>query len=85
MSALDALKIVDGYFEDNRFIMRGLAGRAVFGTYTAAGLLSLANVISSRGEALRFTIDNDKHIELTAAQSKQFRSELLAIANELED
>jgi hypothetical protein len=85
MSVIDTFEVIDGYFEGNRFLMRGLIGHAVLGAYTVEGLLSLARVIDSRGEVLRFSIDNDKNIELTSSQSKQLRSELFAIAAELKN
>lgn len=84
MGVIDTLEVIDGYLDGNRFVMRGLTGRAVLGAYTIEGLFSLARVIDSRGEALCFTIDNDKRVELTAVQSQQLRSELLIIAKELE-
>lgn len=83
MSVIDTFEIIDGYYDDQRFVMRGLAGKAVNYVYKVEGLLSLARIINNSCEAVDFTIDHDTQINLTVSQFKKFRIELLAIANEL--
>jgi hypothetical protein len=83
MSVIDQLEIVDGYFDGERFIMRGIAGYAVFGTYKAEGLRSMARLIQE-GEPLQFTIDKERTIFVPVEQNGRLKQELLMIADELE-
>lgn len=84
MSAIDELKVIDGYFEDERFVMRGIAGFAVYGTYKADGLRSMARLIHD-DEPFSLTIDKDRVIHIPVEQNKQIKKELNMIATELEE
>lgn len=83
MSVTDNLEIIDGYFVDGRFIMRGIAGHAVVGTYKANGLRSMARLIQE-GEQLNFTIDKERTIFVPVEKNGQLKRELFMIADELE-
>lgn len=47
MSIIDQLQIVEGYFDGNRFRLRGIAGYAVDAVYAAEGLRSMARLIQA--------------------------------------
>jgi hypothetical protein len=80
---IDELKIIDGYFEADRFIMRGIAGHAIYGAYKAEGLRSLARLIHD-DEPFSFSIDKDRTIFVPFELNKQIIKELNMIADELE-
>ncbi|WP_338754874.1 hypothetical protein [Bacillus sp. FJAT-52991] len=80
---IDELKIIDGFFDGERFIMRGMAGFAVYGTYKADGLRSLARLIHD-DESFSLTIDKDRAIHIPVEQNEQIKMELNMIADELE-
>lgn len=80
---MDELKIIDGFFDGERFVMRGIAGFAVVGTYKAAGLRSLARLIHDN-EPFSLTIDKDRVIHIPMQQNKQIKKELNMIADELD-
>jgi hypothetical protein len=82
MHILDELKVIDGYFEGDRFIMRGISGHAIYGVYKAAGLSSLARLIHDN-EPFSFTIDKDKVIHVPVELNKQLKKEMFLIAEEL--
>ncbi|MDQ0233022.1 hypothetical protein [Metabacillus malikii] len=85
MATIDTLTILDGYIDGKVFMLRGLAGYAVKSRYNVEGISSLARLIDSRGEEFILTIDRERQVMLTVAQSLQLRKELLALAEELED
>jgi hypothetical protein len=82
MSVIDNLEIIDGYFDGEQFIMRGIAGYAVFGTYKAKGLRSLANLIGD--DPLNFKVDKERSIFVPVEKNAQLKKELLLIADQLE-
>ncbi|ODA14957.1 hypothetical protein A5N86_17215 [Geobacillus thermoleovorans] len=45
MDIWDSLQVLDGYFQDDFFICRGILGHAVYHRYTASDLRLFANVI----------------------------------------
>lgn len=83
MSTIDNLKLIDGYFDGNRFIMRGISGHAIVGTYKAEGLRSLARLIHD-DEPFSFTIDKEKFVRVPVDLNVQLKKELNMIADELE-
>ncbi|MFS0662371.1 hypothetical protein AB1L07_26405 [Niallia alba] len=83
MAIIDDLKVIDGYFEENRFIMRGIAGYSLQGTYKAEGLLSLSRLIHD-DEPFKFIIDNDKFVSVPVELNKELRKELRIIADEIQ-
>lgn len=83
MAVIDQLEIIDGYFEDNKFIMRGIAGHAMIGTYKAEGMRSLARLIQD-SEPFSFTIDKERTIFVPVELNLQLKKELNMIADELE-
>lgn len=83
MAAIDQLEVIDGYFDGDRFIMRGLGGNAVQGIYRAEGLSSLARIIHDN-EPFSFTIDKDRTLFVPVELNKQIKKELNLIADELE-
>lgn len=82
MAVIDQLEIIDGYFEDNRFIMRGIAGVAVEGKYKADGLYSLVRLIHD-DEPFSFTIDKERTVFVPVEFNVKLKRELNMIANEL--
>lgn len=83
MATIDELKVIDGYFAGNRFIMRGLGGNALEGFYKAEGLYSLARIIHDK-EPFSLTIDKDRTLFIPVELNKQIKKELFLIAEELE-
>ena len=83
MDLFDELKIIDGVLGDDKFIMRGIAGYAVYGSYKAEGLRSMARLIHDN-EPFSLTIDKDKFIRVPVEANKQIKYELNLIADELE-
>jgi hypothetical protein len=83
MSVIDNLEIIDGYFDGNRFMLRGIAGYGVTGTYKADGLRSMARLIQE-GEPLQFTIDKERTIFVPVEKNRKLKQELFMIADELE-
>lgn len=75
MSEIDHLEVIDGYFEDDHFIMRGIAGHAMIGTYKADGIRSLARVIHD-DEPFSFTIDKNKLIRVPVEANVRIKYEL---------
>jgi hypothetical protein len=84
MNTVDTDTILDGYVSGRSFILREIAGYAIYGKYSAEGLASFARLIDSKGEVFVVTIDNERQVRLTVEQSIQLRKELLALAGELE-
>lgn len=83
MSVIDELKVIDGYFDGDRFIMRGIGGYAVEGFYKAEGLTSLARLIHDN-EPFSFIIDKNRTIFVPVEINRQLKNELFMIAEELE-
>lgn len=83
MAVIDELKVIDGYFDEDRFIMRGLGGNALEGFYKAEGLYSLARLIHDK-EPFSFIIDKDRTLFVPVELNKQIKKELFLIAEELE-
>lgn len=79
---IDQLEVIDGYIEEDCFIMRGIAGHTMIGTYRAAGLRSMARLIDDT--PMSFTIDKEKFIRVPVELNKQIKKELNMIADELE-
>lgn len=82
MSAMDHLEIIDDYFDGERFIMRGIAGYAVQGTYKEDGLRSMAR-LTQEGEPLRLTIDKERAIFVPVEKNARLKQELFMIADQL--
>ncbi|EMI11258.1 hypothetical protein [Anoxybacillus gonensis] len=83
MSVIDQLEVIDGYFEDNIFYMRGIAGYAIEGRYKAAGLRSMARLIDEN-EPFSFIIDKEMMVHVPVELNKRIIQELNMIADELE-
>ena len=83
MDVIDELRIIDGVFLDEVFIMRGIAGHAVYVSYKADGLRSMARLIHD-DEVFSLTIDKDKFIRIPVEANKQLKYELNLITDELE-
>lgn len=77
------LTVFDGFIDNNRFIMRKMAGCEVQGTFKAEGLRSLARLIEPN-QPFNYVIDKDNHIKVPGEMSKQVQLELNLIASELE-
>lgn len=84
MSAIDNLEIIDGYFDGERFIMRGIAGYAVHGAYRADGLRSMARLMQGN-DPVNITIDKDRVIKVPVELNGKLVTELNMIADELEN
>lgn len=83
MDIIDELRIIDGVFADGRFIMRGIAGHAVYDIYSTQGLRSMGRLILE-GEPINIVIDKDKKIHVPLELNGQLKRELFMIADELE-
>lgn len=83
MAVIDELKLVEGYFDDDRFIMRGIGGNVLQGVYKADGLTSMARLIHDN-EPFSFTISKESTLFVPVELNKQIKKELLLIAGELE-
>lgn len=83
MAVIDELKVIDGYFDGDIFIMRGIAGFAIDGKYKADGLSSMARLIDDT--PMSFTIDKERVVHIPVEKNKEIKKELLLIANELEN
>lgn len=84
MAVIDELEVIDGIFEDDRFIMRGIAGHAVYGFYKAEGLASMARLIHD-DTPFSLTIDKERTISIPIELNKRIIKELFMIAEELEN
>ena len=80
---MDELMLVEGYFEGDRFIMKGIGGNALQGVYKADGLTAMASLIHDN-EPFSFTIGSDRVLFVPVESNKQIKKELLLIARELE-
>jgi hypothetical protein len=83
MSVIDQLQVIDGYFEDDVFYMRGIAGYAVEGRYKAKGLRSMARLIDEN-EPFSFIIDKETMVHVPLELNARIKKELNMIADELE-
>lgn len=83
MAVIDELKIIDGYFEGSRFLMRGINGYAVHDYYKADGIASFARLIDDN-DPLTIVIDKECKIVVPVEMNKQIKKELFMIAEELE-
>ncbi len=83
-NVLDSLKIIDGHFidEGHRFLVRGIAGHAVYERYNADGLRSLSRLVG--GDRLHLTIDGDRTITLELEDANRYAYELAMIADVLD-
>lgn len=77
------LEVIEGHFEGERFIMKGIGGYDISGTYKANGLLSMARLIDD-DEPFSFYMGNDKSVFVPVELNKQIRKELFLIAEALE-
>jgi hypothetical protein len=84
MSIMDQLKVIDGYFDDNAFHMRGIGGLALKeGRFKANGLRSMARLIHEN-EPFSFTIDKETIVHVPIELNKRIKQELFMIADWLE-
>jgi hypothetical protein len=83
MSIIDQLEVIDGYFDDDSFYMRGIAGFAIEGRYKANGLRSMARLIDEN-EPFAFIIDRERKVYVPIEFNKRIKQELFMIADELE-
>ncbi|MBW9219802.1 hypothetical protein CI793_12320 [Anoxybacillus ayderensis] len=80
---LDQLEVIDGYFDDNVFYMRGIGGYAIEGRYKAKGLRSLARLIDEN-EPFSFIVDKETIVHVPVELNKRIKQELNMIADELD-
>lgn len=81
---IDNLKVIDGYFDGERFIARGIAGHAITGAYKADGLRTWARLID-KGEGFHLTIDKERSVYIAPEQADTLRQELHLIADYIEN
>lgn len=84
MSAIDELRLLDGYIEGDKFIMRGILGHAVYSAHNAENLRMMAFSINEQGSNFTIDIDDQKAIHINKEQSKQLRKEYLLLVDDLE-
>ena len=80
---MDRLQVIDGYFSDNAFYMRSMAGFPLEGRFKAAGLRSLARLIDEN-EPFSFTLGSNTMIHVPVELNRQLKNELFMIAERLE-
>ncbi|WP_199425730.1 hypothetical protein [Thermaerobacillus caldiproteolyticus] len=83
MDILDQLQLIDGYFEDDSFYMRSIAGFSLEGRYKAAGLRYLA-VLIDENEPFSFTIGSNTMIHVPVELNEKLKQELNMIADTLD-
>jgi hypothetical protein len=79
---IDNLKLIIGFIENDRFIMRGILGNAVLGSYRADGLISIARLIQE-GEPLKLVFDKELCISIPIDLNLMLREEIITICNYL--
>jgi hypothetical protein len=84
MSVIDQLEVIDGYFEDDSFYMRGIAGYAIEGRYKEDDLRSLARLIQE-DEPFNIIIDSERTVFVPVELNAKIKQELFMIADELEE
>jgi hypothetical protein len=77
------LELIDGYFEDDAFYIRSIAGFAMEGRYKSHGLRSLARLIDDN-EPFSFTIGKDTFVHVPVEINAKLKRELMMIADELD-
>jgi len=77
------LRMVDGYFDKDTFVMKGLNGHALEGRYKAKGLRSMARLIGS--DPITLIIDKYNRIRIPVDLNNRYKLELNMIADELEN
>ena len=82
MSIIGELKLIDGFFDDDSFFMRGINGYAIHHVYKAEGIRSLGRRIGKKSVTLRLDEKNTLHIPKEL--NEQLAKELFMIADELE-
>lgn len=78
------LKVLDGFIEGDKFILRGILGHAVYFVHNAENLRSMGRLIDSKGEAFVIRIDKDKTVLINKEQSLQLQKEYFLVADRLE-
>ncbi|ARP44490.1 hypothetical protein AB4J90_18925 [Geobacillus thermodenitrificans] len=77
------LQVIDGYFDDNTFYMRSIAGFPLEGRFKAAGLRSLARLIDEN-EPFSFIMGQNTMIHVPVVLNRQLKQELFMIVEKLE-
>jgi len=80
---IEELKVIDSYCDEDTFIMCGIAGHAIRGTYKSDGLLLLVGLIHEN-EPFSIRIDQERTFFVPVELNKQIKKELSMIAAELE-
>lgn len=83
MDIWDSLQVLDGYFQDDVFICRGILGHAFYHCYTSSELRLFANFIRE-DKPFTFTIDSERTVLFPVALNGQLKRELLLLADELD-
>lgn len=76
---IDELQLLDGFFDNDSFILRGILGHAVFESYKLEGLLSFSRLIQE-GEPLRIIIDDGLSIPVPLQLNLRLKNELEMLA-----
>ncbi|MGG2972198.1 hypothetical protein [Geobacillus stearothermophilus] len=77
------LQVINGYFDDNAFYMRSIAGFPLEGRFKAAGLRSLARLIDET-EPFSFIMGPNTMIHVPVELNRQLKQELFMIVEKLE-
>lgn len=77
------MKLIDGYIEGDRFIMKAIGGQEVNGIYRADGLRSFARLMDDNTPTT-LTIDKDNQIYIPKELNREISKQLFKIADELE-
>jgi hypothetical protein len=84
LSMMKRLQVIDGYFGDNAFYMRSIAGFPLEGRFKAAGLRSLVRLIDEN-EPFSFIMGPNTMIHVPVKLNRQLKKELFMIAEKLDE
>lgn len=83
-AVIDELRIIDGVFLDEVFIVRGIHGYPVFQSYNAISLRNFAKLIHE-DEGFSLVIDNERKIHIPVEENSRIQYELNLIASVIEN
>lgn len=83
MALVDDLKIIDGVFVEDRFLMRGINGTTVNDYYKADGLRSFGRLIQGK-DPVTIRLDDENSLYVPVEINEALAQELFTIADELE-
>lgn len=80
---IDNLRLIDGFFENDSFNIRGILRHAVFESFKADGVIMLARLIQE-DEPIKLIIDRDSCISIPVELNLLLKKEFETIYNYLQ-